>query len=157
MDSDRAEDDGRATRGGPIREGPRLRVLLGQAIAIGPGKADLLAAIEREGSITRAAKAMGMSYRRAWLLVETMNACFTAPLVAAVAAEVSMDRGLGRRETVKLWHATFIRMRQPQSGSGVLRAPYRPLPKTSRRMTATPRASRGMTQPAAHPGARQTV
>ena len=93
MDSDRAEDDGRTTRGGPtrggparggpIREGPRLRVLLGQAIAIGPGKADLLAAIEREGSITRAAKAMGMSYRRAWLLVETMNACFTAPLVAA--------------------------------------------------------------------------
>ena len=46
-------------------------------------KADLLAAIEREGSITRAAKAMGMSYRRAWLLVETMNACFTAPLVEA--------------------------------------------------------------------------
>ncbi|OAB54966.1 LysR family transcriptional regulator [Phormidium willei BDU 130791] len=64
-------------------EGPRLRVLLGQAIAMGPGKADLLDAIDREGSITRAAKAMGMSYRRAWLLVETMNACFTAPLVEA--------------------------------------------------------------------------
>lgn len=62
---------------------PRLRVLLGQAIAIGPGKADLLDAIDREGSITRAAKAMGMSYRRAWLLVETMNACFTGPLVEA--------------------------------------------------------------------------
>jgi molybdate transport system regulatory protein len=71
--------------GGPAhgRPGPRLRVLLGQAIAIGPGKADLLDAIEREGSITRAAKAMGMSYRRAWLLVETMNACFKAPLVEA--------------------------------------------------------------------------
>lgn len=64
-------------------DGPRLRVLLGQAIAIGPGKADLLAAIDKEGSITRAAKAMGMSYRRAWLLVETMNGCFTAPLVEA--------------------------------------------------------------------------
>ncbi len=64
-------------------EGPRLRVLLGQAIAIGPGKADLLEAIDREGSISRAAKTMGMSYRRAWLLVETMNACFTAPLVEA--------------------------------------------------------------------------
>ena len=72
-------DDG----GRPARDGPRLRVLLGQAIAIGPGKADLLAAIDREGSSTRAAKAMGMSYRRAWLLVETMNACFTAPLVEA--------------------------------------------------------------------------
>ncbi|WP_119165453.1 winged helix-turn-helix domain-containing protein [Algihabitans albus] len=64
-------------------DGPRLRVLLGQSIAIGPGKADLLAAIDREGSITRAAKVMGMSYRRAWLLVETMNACFKAPLVEA--------------------------------------------------------------------------
>jgi molybdate transport system regulatory protein len=62
---------------------PRLRVLLGQAIAIGPGKADLLEAIAREGSISRAAKAMGMSYRRAWLLVETMNACFAGPLVEA--------------------------------------------------------------------------
>ncbi len=60
---------------------PRLRVLLGSATAMGPGKADLLEAIEAEGSITRAARRMGMSYRRAWLLVEAMNACFRAPLV----------------------------------------------------------------------------
>ncbi len=60
---------------------PRLRVLLGSAIAMGPGKADLLEAIEAEGSITRAARRMGMSYRRAWLLVEAMNGCFKAPLV----------------------------------------------------------------------------
>lgn len=62
---------------------PRLRILLGSATAVGPGKADLLQAIERERSISGAAKAMGMSYRRAWLLVETMNGCFTGPLVAA--------------------------------------------------------------------------
>jgi molybdate transport system regulatory protein len=48
---------------------------------MGPGKADLLEAIAAEGSITRAAKRMGMSYRRAWLLVETMNTCFRSPLV----------------------------------------------------------------------------
>jgi molybdate transport system regulatory protein len=60
---------------------PRLRVLLGSSIAMGPGKADLLDAIAREGSITRAARHMGMSYRRAWLLVETMNRCYRAPLV----------------------------------------------------------------------------
>ena len=60
---------------------PRLRVLLGSAIAMGPGKADLLEAIEAEGSITHAAQHMGMSYRRAWLLVETMNGCFREPLV----------------------------------------------------------------------------
>lgn len=63
--------------------GPRLRVLLGSAIAMGPGKADLLQAIEAEGSITGAARHMGMSYRRAWLLVEVMNASFRSPLVAA--------------------------------------------------------------------------
>ncbi len=62
---------------------PRLRVLMGSSIAIGPGKADLLEAIADAGSITGAARRMGMSYRRAWLLVETMNLCFRAPLVEA--------------------------------------------------------------------------
>ncbi|MFQ5775974.1 MAG: winged helix-turn-helix domain-containing protein [Kiloniellaceae bacterium] len=62
---------------------PRLRVLMGSSIAMGPGKADLLEAIGEEGSITGAARRMGMSYRRAWLLVETMNRCFRAPLVQA--------------------------------------------------------------------------
>ena len=59
----------------------RLRIRLGDAIAIGPGKADLLDAIDAHGSISAAARALGMSYRRAWLLVEEMNGCFAAPLV----------------------------------------------------------------------------
>jgi molybdate transport system regulatory protein len=63
-------------------QGPRLRVLLGSAIAIGPGKADLLDAIGRTGSISAAAREMGMSYRRAWLLVEAANNAFIEPLVA---------------------------------------------------------------------------
>ena len=67
--------------GRPIE--PRLRVLFGSSIAMGPGKADLLDAIEAAGSITGAARRMGMSYRRAWLLVETMNHCFRGPLVEA--------------------------------------------------------------------------
>jgi molybdate transport system regulatory protein len=61
----------------------QLRILLGSAIAMGPGKADLLAAIEREGSISAAARAMGMSYRRAWLLADTMNQSFRQALVEA--------------------------------------------------------------------------
>jgi len=65
------------------KEPPRLRILLGAAIAIGPGKADLLDAIAASGSISAAAKRMGMSYRRAWLLVDTMNRCFRGPLVAS--------------------------------------------------------------------------
>jgi hypothetical protein len=57
----------------------RLRITKGEAIAIGPGKTELLEAIARTGSLTSAAKAIGMSYRRAWLLVDTMNQCFATP------------------------------------------------------------------------------
>jgi len=62
---------------------PRVRILAGSAIAIGPGKADLLEAIDSTGSISAAARRLRMSYRRAWLLVRTMNDCFTSPLVEA--------------------------------------------------------------------------
>lgn len=48
---------------------------------MGPGKADLLEAIRDRGSISHGGKAMGMSYRRAWLLVDTMNRCWREPLV----------------------------------------------------------------------------
>ncbi len=60
----------------------KFRIMRGDEIAIGPGKADLLAAIEETGSISAAAKALGMSYRRAWNLVDTMNRCFREPVVA---------------------------------------------------------------------------
>jgi len=63
----------------------RLRITKGEAIAIGPGKTDLLEAIARTGSLTSAAKALGMSYRRAWLLVDTMNQCFREPVVKTAA------------------------------------------------------------------------
>ena len=59
----------------------RLRLMHHDKIAFGPGKADLLEAIAQTGSISKAAKQMGMSYRRAWQLVDTMNGCFAAPLV----------------------------------------------------------------------------
>jgi molybdate transport system regulatory protein len=61
----------------------KLQLYCGDAIAMGPGKADLLEAIVREGSISAAGRALGMSYRRAWLLVDTMNRCFVKPLVEA--------------------------------------------------------------------------
>jgi molybdate transport system regulatory protein len=65
----------------PRPAGPTLRVLLGEATALGPGKARLLELIGETGSISGAAKALGMSYRRAWLLVDAMNRDFRAPLV----------------------------------------------------------------------------
>lgn len=62
---------------------PRLRILLGESVALGPGKARLLAEIAATGSISAAARAMDMSYRRAWLLVAEMNRVFRVPLVEA--------------------------------------------------------------------------
>ena len=62
----------------------RVRVYVGKEIAIGPGKADLLAWIDESGSIRRAAQGLGMSYMRAWELVRTMNRCFESVLVEAV-------------------------------------------------------------------------
>ncbi len=50
---------------------------------MGPGKIDLLEAIAARGSITGAARDLGMSYRRAWLLVDMMNRCFKGPVVKA--------------------------------------------------------------------------
>ena len=60
---------------------PQIRIMFRKAIAMGPGKADLLRAINDAGSISAAARSLGMSYRRAWLLVDTMNQCFKAPVV----------------------------------------------------------------------------
>ena len=60
---------------------PRLRILMGAAVALGPGKADLLDAVEQAGSISAAARNMGMSYRRAWILIEALNRDFKEPLV----------------------------------------------------------------------------
>ena len=60
-----------------------LRLMAGAEIALGPGKADLLEAIARTGSISAAGRAMGLSYKRAWSLVEVMNRSFAAPLVEA--------------------------------------------------------------------------
>jgi molybdate transport system regulatory protein len=57
--------------------------MFGTEIAIGPGKAELLAAIAATGSISESARRLGMSYRRAWLLVDTMNRCFREPVVAS--------------------------------------------------------------------------
>ncbi|BAK67930.1 putative ModE family transcriptional regulator [Sphingobium sp. SYK-6] len=59
----------------------KIQLYCGDEIAMGPGKADLLDAIDAHGSISGAARAMDMSYRRAWLLVDAMNRCWREPLV----------------------------------------------------------------------------
>jgi molybdate transport system regulatory protein len=61
----------------------RLRVVLDAGVFLGPGKGELLAGIAATGSISAAGRAMGMSYKRAWQLVETLNGYFRKPLVQA--------------------------------------------------------------------------
>lgn len=64
---------------GRLKLKPQL--FCGAERAMGPGKADLLEAIDRHGSISAAGRALGMSYRYTWLLVDGMNRCFTEKLV----------------------------------------------------------------------------
>jgi molybdate transport system regulatory protein len=58
-----------------------VRIKLGGDGVFGPGKAELLESIDRLGSISGAARAMRMSYRQAWMLLDTMNQAFRGPLV----------------------------------------------------------------------------
>ena len=59
-----------------------LRIRFDEDRRLGPGKVALLEAIATTGSISGAARAMGMSYRRAWLLLEALNAMFAEPVAA---------------------------------------------------------------------------
>ncbi|MET4897849.1 LysR family transcriptional regulator [Sphingomonadaceae bacterium jetA1] len=59
----------------------KVQLFCGDEPAIGPGKAQLLEAIGREGSISAAGRALGMSYRRTWMLVDTMNRSWKEKLV----------------------------------------------------------------------------
>jgi molybdate transport system regulatory protein len=62
----------------------KAQVMLGEAIAIGPGKADLLEAVAGTGSIAAAGRALGLSYRRTRDMIDTLNACWRVPLVETV-------------------------------------------------------------------------
>ena len=73
-----------------------IRIDLENGDRIGPGKIALLEAIRTTGSISAAARALGMSYRRAWLLVEEINHALREP---AVAAETGGPRGGGAAVT----------------------------------------------------------
>ncbi|MFS0772178.1 winged helix-turn-helix domain-containing protein [Sphingomonas sp. 1P08PE] len=81
---------------GPLKL--KLQVACGDGFAMGPGKADLLDAIAAHGSISAAGRAIGMSYRRAWLLVDEMNRCFDPALVETLRGG-GQERGARVTET----------------------------------------------------------
>lgn len=76
--------------------GARIRIVLGPDIAIGPGKAAILEEVKATGSISAAGRSMGMGYKRAWYMIDTMNKCFNEPLVTTVKGG---KRGGGARLT----------------------------------------------------------
>ena len=80
--------------------GLRLRLVLRPGFMIGPGKADLLEGIRDTGSIAAAGRRMKMSYKRAWMLVEALNAGFREPLVTATRG----GRSRGGAELTALGH-----------------------------------------------------
>ncbi len=70
----------------PVKPRMRLAIYLGsEGHKLGPGKVLLLEAIRRQGSISGAAREMGMAYRHAWELVDDLNRCFREPVVETVA------------------------------------------------------------------------
>jgi molybdate transport system regulatory protein len=90
----------------PARLVPRIRVVADETIVLGPGKADLLEAIARSGTLREAAAAMEMSYMRAWKLVRIMNETFRDPLI--VTTRGGSDGGRAEltaagREVLKLY------------------------------------------------------
>jgi molybdate transport system regulatory protein len=67
----------------------RIRVDLAPGCSVGPGKISLLEAIDREGSLSMAARSIGLSYRRAWDLLADLNRSFARPVVATAVGGVS--------------------------------------------------------------------
>ncbi|MGB3146387.1 MAG: LysR family transcriptional regulator [Paracoccaceae bacterium] len=98
----------------------RLRINLPDGSYLGPGKADLMAGIAETGSILAAGRRMGMSYKRAWGLVETLNSMFDMPLVQANRGGASRggaaltDRGT---EVLALYRAILATSEQAAAAS----------------------------------------
>ena len=78
----------------------RIRVDIGPGCAVGPGKISLLEAVTKVGSLSLAARELGMSYRRAWLLLDELNRAFDEPVATTAVGGVRgggatvTDRGL---------------------------------------------------------------
>jgi molybdate transport system regulatory protein len=96
-------------------EGLRFRIVLRPGVALGPGKADLLQAIDETASLTAAAKRFGMSYKRGWTLVQEMNDAFAKPLVET---EKGGSGGGGGAQLTRLGKRILRRYRQMEKDAG---------------------------------------
>lgn len=83
----------------------RPRISIGDAISIGPGKIDLLQKIRETHSISAAGRALGIPYKRAWLLIDSLNQGFGQPVVATI----SGGKGGGGTSLTPLGEALLVR------------------------------------------------
>ena len=102
--------------------GLTLRVLGGATPAMGPGKAELITRIGQTGSISAAARAMGMSYRRAWQLVEALNKTYNQPVVTTA---IGGTRGGGARVTLFGKHLVALFRAMEDKASAAIAADLR--------------------------------
>jgi molybdate transport system regulatory protein len=109
---------------------PRFRAMRGKEIAFGPGKAELLGLVAETGSIGKAASRMNMSYMRAWSLIQTMNACFKKPVIAALRGGHERG-GAALTETGRLVLGSYRQMEK--AGLRAVQADWRTLQKLLRR------------------------
>jgi molybdate transport system regulatory protein len=79
-----------------MKQTVRFRIDFTPACSLGPGKVELLETIEQTGSLRQAAQTLGMSYRRAWLLLDALNRSFSEP---SAVASVGGQGGGGARLT----------------------------------------------------------
>jgi molybdate transport system regulatory protein len=98
-----------------LTQGLRFRVVLRPGVALGPGKADLLQAIDETRSITAAAARFGMSYKRGWSLIQELNAAFAKPLVET---EKGGAGGGGSARLTRLGHRILSRYREMEADAG---------------------------------------
>ena len=123
---------------GPLRL--KAQVLWGDAPAMGPGKADLLESIDRHGSISAGARAMGMSYRRAWNMVDEMNRHFADPLVEAACGGTENGARLtaNGREVLAAFRKPEARLFEaaPTDALALISARLKPSPDPTRKARA---------------------
>ena len=97
----------------------RLRLYFGQGLMLGPGKADLMEGIRDTGSIAAAGRRMGMSSKRAWSLVEEMNAAFRAPLVSSARG----GPGVGGAQLTPVGAEVLARYRRVEAAAAAAAGP----------------------------------
>jgi molybdate transport system regulatory protein len=117
----------------------KAQILCGTEIAMGPGKAALLDAIATTGSISAAGRLLRMSYRRTWLLVDTMNRCWAEPLVATTTGG---NKGGGARVTemgmqVRANYAAMVERIEAAAGAEPLLTALLDEPRPSAQVQAT--------------------